>query len=577
MKKTLKLVVPLLLILALVATGYWFFFRYRLDITAGLLRNFANSQFNSGHYSMAIRCYSWANDLSPQNADQAMKLAEAYHRSGNYTKTEYVLVNAIHDAPGDVRLYEALSKIYVEQDKLLDAQQLLDGVSDAEAKATLSAKRPSAPVLSPDADFYSEYISIELRQSDPDATCYFTLNGTYPSQEADVYSGPVKLKGGQTTVCAVAVNGNGMVSALTRGDYTIAGVVEDVTFHDDALRSLAQTMLLRGDRTIRTDDLWDIEELTLPEGLMDTQDLRLFTGLKKLTGRDQGDLDYSFLAAMPGLNYLELDGCIVTDQTLQQIAACPNLEVLILHNCGLSNIAALDGIDSLRVLDLTENSIGSLYSLAKIGIESLEELYMGHNALTNLAELRNFPSLKILDLSFNAIANASGISSCPGLERLNLSHNRMTSVAPLSALVNLVWFDGSFNKVTDVDMMTPCAKLESFVMTDNELTNVDFLSGCGGIREVYIDNNDVTKVPAFQAGSPLETFSATHNFLDDLSGLADLKKLTMVNADYNNIGDVSPLLECPALIQVNIYHTNVHDGGELAEKGVVVNFTPEFG
>jgi len=27
---------------------------------------------------------------------------------------------------------------------------------------------------------------------------------------------------------------------------------------------------------------------------------------------------------------------------------------------------------------------------------------------------------------------------------------------------------------------------------------------------------------------------------------------------------------------VNVYHTNVHDGGELAEKGVVVNFTPEF-
>ena len=32
----------------------------------------------------------------------------------------------------------------------------------------------------------------------------------------------------------------------------------------------------------------------------------------------------------------------------------------------------------------------------------------------------------------------------------------------------------------------------------------------------------------------------------------------------------------PALVQVNVYHTNVHEGGALAEKGVVVNFTPEF-
>ena len=575
MKKTLKLVIPLLLIFALVVAGYWFFFRYRTDLTAGLLRNFANSQFNSGHYSMAIRCYRWADGLSHQNADQAMKLAEAYHKSNNYTKTEYVLAHAIQDNPGDVRLYETLSRIYVEQDKLLDAQQLLDGIADAGAKAAISAERPAAPALSPEADFYSEYISVEVQQSDAGAACYVTLDGTYPSQ-ADGYSGPMTLQGGQTTVYALAVNESGLVSPLTTGEYIIAGVVEDVTFHDEALKTLTQTLLLRGDRTIRTDDLWGIEELTLPEGLTDAQDLALFTGLKKLIGRDQGDLDYSFLASMPELSYLELDSCIVTEKTLKQIAACPKLETLILTNCGLSNVTALSELASIRVLDLSENSISSIYSLAKTGLESLEELYLGHNALEQLAELRNFPALKILDLSYNAISYASGVSSCPGLERLNLSHNRMASVTPLSALTNLVWYDGSYNKVTDVDMMTPCTKLETFIMTDNKLTNVDFLTGCGGIQEVYVDNNDVSRVPAFSADCPLKTFSGAHNFLTDLTGLSGLKKLTMVNADYNNISDISPLLECPALIQVNVYHTNVHDGGELAEKGVIVNFTPEF-
>ena len=49
-----------------------------------------------------------------------------------------------------------------------------------------------------------------------------------------------------------------------------------------------------------------------------------------------------------------------------------------------------------------------------------------------------------------------------------------------------------------------------------------------------------------------------------------------MNADYNNIRDISVLTACPALVQVNVYHTNVHEGGALAEKGVVVNFTPEF-
>ena len=104
MKKTLKLVVALVVIFALLAAGYWFFFRYRPDITTDVLVDFADSQYNSGHYSMAIRCYRWADSLSPKNADTALKLAEAYHKSGNYTKTESVLVHAIYDNPDDLRL-----------------------------------------------------------------------------------------------------------------------------------------------------------------------------------------------------------------------------------------------------------------------------------------------------------------------------------------------------------------------------------------------------------------------------------------------------------------------------------------
>lgn len=576
MKKTLKRVIPLLLILTLLAGGYWFFFRYRVDLTTRLLRSFADSQFNSGHYSTAIRCYRWANELSPQNADYAMKLAEAYHKSGNYTKTEYVLVNAIKDAPADVRLYETLSRIYVEQDKLLDAQKLLDNVSDADAMATLSAERPAAPILSPEADYYSEYIAIELQQSDADATCYFTLDGAYPSQGTDVYSGPITLRGGKTTVNAVAVNDSGLVSPLTTGEYTIAGVVEDVSFHDQALLAYVQELLLRGDRTIRTDDLWDIEELSLPAEIENTEDLPLFTGLKRLIGRDLGDLDYGFLASMPELNYLELENCVVTTKTLEQIAACPNLETLVLTNCGLNSVEALTGMKPLRVLDLSENSINSLISVAAVGFENLEELYLGHNALTQLPDLHLFPSLKILDLSYNALSYAGGLSSCPTLERLNLSHNRISSVTPVSALRELVWLNASNNQIEDVSMLAPCTKLESFLMTDNKLKDVGFLSNCGAIREVYIDNNDVVKAPAFPAACPLETFSAIHNFLDDLSGLSGLQNLKLVNADYNNIKDISALLDCPALVQVNVYHTNVHEGGELAEKGVVVNFTPEF-
>ena len=574
MKKTIKIVLPVLLILALLIAGYWFFFQYRADLTTDLLRRAADAQYAAGRYSLAIRFYRWANDLDPQDTEVALKLAEAYRQNGNYTKTESTLVHAIYDAPGEVRLYETLSKIYVEQDKLLDAQQMLDGISDPDVQAALNAKRPAAPVLTPESGFYSEYITVEIQCPDADAACYCSTDGSYPSLESEAYSGDLTLPGGETVIRAVAVNADGLVSTETYAAYTVAGVIEDVHFHDAALETATQELLHREGRTLRTDELWSIEELTLPEDIASTEDLKLYTGMNKLVAFHLGELDYRFLENMPELRYLELENCVVTTEALRHISQCSKLEVLILADCGLSNVSALGEMPALRVLDLSNNSIGSIDAL--VNLSTLDELYLGHNALTGFPVLRGLKSLRILDLSYNALEYVGGVSACTALERLNVSHNRLSSVTPLSALTELVWLNASNNNLTDTAALAPCTKLEGFLMTDNKLTDVDFLSNCPNIREVNIDYNDVVAVPAFQPDCPLETFSGAHNFLDDLSGLSGLQQLTYVNADYNNIRDISVLLTCPALVQVNVYNTNVHSGGELAKKGVVVNFTPGF-
>ncbi len=571
MKKTLKIVLPILLVLALLATGYWFFFRARVDLTTGMLRRFADSQLESGHYSMAIRCYRWANSLDPQDSDVAVRLAEAYRKSGNYTKTESTLVHAIYDAPEDAELYRQLCRVYVEQDKLLDAQQLLDGISNELVRQELDAQRPAAPVFSPESGFYSEYISVELTAEAP---CYVSRDGSYPSLETDAYGGAIQLPGGDSRLCAVAVGENGLVSPAVYANYTVAGVVEDVEFHDQVLLNATQELLHREGRTLRTDDLWAIREFTLPEGLTDSTDLRWYTGMTKLTGSSLGELDYSFLAAMPELQSLDLEGCVLSTEDLRQIASCKKLEVLVLANCGLSDLEPLREMESLRVLDLSENSVSAMGPVA--ALPRLEELYLGHNAVTTVPSLLGLSALRILDLSFNAIEYAGGVSACTGLERLNLEHNRLSSAVSISALKELVWLNLSYNAIVDAGALAPCTKLESFLMTDNKLTDVDFLSQCPNIREVNIDYNDVKAVPAFQTDCSLERFSAAHNFLEDLSGLGGLQKLGYVNADYNNIRDISVLSTCPALATVNVYGTMVHSGGELAENGVIVNFTPGF-
>ncbi len=574
MKKTIKLVLPILLILALLIVGYWFFFQYRADLTTDLLRKVADGQMESGRYSFAIRCYRWANDLDPQDADVALKLAEAYRLNGNYTKTETTLVHAIYDAPGELRLYEALSKVYVEQDKLLDAQQLIDGVSDPTVKAALDAKRPAAPVFSPESGFYSEYIDVEISCPDAADVCCCSADGSYPSLETDVFTGAYSLPGGETLFRAVSVSADGLVSTEVSAAYTVAGVIEDVIFRDPVLEEATQELLHRGHRTLSTEELWSIEEMTLPEGITSGDDLHYYTGMTKLVGFNLGALDYSFLDSMPELRYLELENCVLSNADLEHIGRCAKLETLILADCGIANVTSLGSLPSIRVLDLSNNSIGSIDVLANLS--TLDALYLGHNALTGFPVLRGLKSLRILDLSYNSLIYVGGVSACTALERLNISQNKISSVTPLSALTELIWLNASYNDLTDTSVLAPCTKLEGFLITNNRITDVDFLSNCPNIREVNIDYNDVVAVPEFQVDCPLESFSAAHNFLEDLSGLNGMQQLTYVNADYNNIRDITVLLSCPALIQVNVYGTYIRSGGELAKKGVIVNFTPGF-
>ena len=430
MKKAIKIILPLFLVLVLLVVGYWFFFQARTDLTAQGLIRLGDWLETGQHYRLAINSFSMANKLQPQDADLALKLAQAYRNSSNFTQTERTLVNAIYASPDDTRLYVALSKVYVEQDKLMDAQQMLDNIANPTVLAELSSRRPLAPTISPEGGYYSEYITVSLEPGD-DAACYFTTDGQYPSLARDLYSAPVELPGGETKVCAVAVDDEGLVSPAIYVGYTVAGVVEDVTFADPTLEHYVQELLHRGSRKLQTDDLWSITELELPEGLTTLEDLQYFTGLTRITGHDLAEMDFSPLASMPDLKVLELNRCALTSENLEVIGACGNLERLKLTSCGLSNITALGQLTALKTLDLWDNSINSIAALTTCG--NLEELYVGQNALTTLPPMAGLKNLRILDLSYNALESVTPLSVCSEIRELYVEHNKLIALTAIGA------------------------------------------------------------------------------------------------------------------------------------------------
>lgn len=570
MRRALKIVIPLL-ILALIFGGlYTYFFMLSPGTTSSILTYWGNRAMNGGNYDRAVRLYAWAYDLDSGNADLAFSLATSYSGAGNYTKAEYVLLDCIKANPENVSLYVELSRVFVAQDKLMDAQQLLDeGIPDS-IDAQLQNMRPSAPVLCLEPGYYSEYVDLQITADN--GTVYASLDAEFPAIANGVFSGTT-LPGGTTTVTAIAVADNGLVSPLTSGEYTVAGVVEEAVFADASLESCVRELLYKSpSQQIMTDELWSILELVVPDTVTTLEDLQYFVGLTSLTISCLPESDFSFLAQMPDLTTLTLNGCAMTSEQLTALSAATSLKQLYLSNCSLSTLAPLSALTQLEILDLSDNFVSDLTPLSSC--TGLQELNLRSNGVSDVAPLATLTNLRVLNLSSNSLSNVSALSACAGLEELYLSGNQLASVDCIGSMPSLLILEASNNKLTEISAISACTKLERLDVSENVLESIDGLENILTLNYINLNYNDVKVLPTFSSGCQLQQFYAAHNFLEDITGLSNLPELNYVDIDYNNVSSIDCLVSCPVLVQINAFGTNVKDISAFDKFDVIINYNP---
>lgn len=554
MKKALKIIIPVVLVIAILATACWFFFFQRPDLTSGFLQDRAAHMVSRGRYERAIRYYSWAWKLEPADDTLPIALADTYILADNYTKAEYTLVSAVSASPDNVDLYAALCKTYVMQDKLLDAVQMLDRITDEQVKAALDAMRPEAPVISPEMGYYSEYIDVTVEA--PEDRLYVTIDGDYPSMERDLYDGPLTLGGGETKVIAIAVNDLGLVSPVTINGYTIGSVVEEVTLSDPSIDAMVREQLgLSMLDTLMTDDLWSITALQLPDTVEDLSDLVYFTGLRSLTIQNISGMDFSALRSLPSLESLDLSGCTISSNSLEAIGSLTELRSLVLDTCALTDISALASLTKLTELDLSNNSISD------IGVLSL------------------MLELETVSLANNPITSIAGLATCGQLKSVDISNCKVSSLGSLSGKTELEVLAADNNLIDDLSDLAGCVSLSVVNVEANQITDISVLSLLPALTQFDGDNNQITAVPDFDEDtSKLQLFSVDYNQITDISGLGRLMYLNYVNADYNQIADLSPLADNYNLIQVNVWDNPVtaEDVATLQSHNIIVNYNPNY-
>lgn len=569
MKNSTKRLVPILLVLLILASMVWYLFIYDRDFTRDMILKQARYHSTNGNPSIASWFYDMAYEYSGQDENVAIELANQFKAEGNFTKAEYTLTNAIADG-GTAELYMALCRTYVEQDKLLDAVNMLDNIKNQDIKAEIDAIRPAAPVSDPVPGFYSQYIPVNL--SGTAGTLYYSTNGEYPSTDDAPYAEAFTLGGGETTIYAVCVE-DGLVSPLSIFGFTIGGVIEEVHFDDASIETAARELIDRVDEDpLYSNELWNISSFVLPQNAKYVDDLTKMPYLKHLeiTGHTLDSL--RFLSSLNELEELTLSKCHFKSEELSVIAALPNLKRLTISDCGLSTIAGLERAQNLEYLNLSNNTIRNLEPLSNL--MKLQEIDLQHNALTSLNALSVLSNLRALDVSYNSLTSIAPIATCTKLNRLNVNNNELTNLGALDNLSALNYLAASNNALTDIALLANNTSLVELYIANNDIENITDLASLTNLEFFDFSGNQVVELPAWPDKSKLRNINGSHNEIKSLENLKNQMNLTHVNMDYNKITSVDALENCYKLVVVNVYGNDIKQVDALTAHDIIVNWDP---
>lgn len=570
MKKSMKIIVPILLALIIIASLVWYCFVYDRDFTRDMLLNQARNHATKGNPKVASWFYDLAYEHSSQDENVAIELANQFKAEGNYTKAEYTLSNAIADG-GTAELYMALCKTYVEQDKLLDAVNMLDNIADAGIKAELDAMRPAAPTSDPVAGFYSQYISVKLNSEN--TTIHYSTDGEYPSTANSAYTEPVALGGGETSIYAVAVGENGLVSPLSVLGFTIGGVIEQVSFQDSVIENTIRQLIDRVDpEPLFSSELWNIHSFTLPKDAQYVEDLTKLSYMQNLEIEGQTFDSLRFLTSLTELTELKLTDCRIQTDDLEIIASLPKLKRLTLSGCSLSTISGLEKAQGLEYLNLSNNTIRNLEPMSQL--VKLQEIDLSHNALTGLNMLSSLTNLVKLDVSYNSLTSIAPIATCTKLRWIAANHNDLPSLGAIDNIPGLSYLSVNDNDLSDISALATCTTLTELHIASNEIEDITTLATLTKLEVFDFSNNKVVNLPAWPNGGVLRTIDGSHNAIKTLDSLVNQTHLTHINMDYNKIKSITALKDCYNLVTINAYGNDIDDVKELTDRDIIVNWDP---
>ncbi|CAH1972568.1 unnamed protein product [Acanthoscelides obtectus] len=228
-------------------------------------------------------------------------------------------------------------------------------------------------------------------------------------------------------------------------------------------------------------------------------------------------------------------------------------ETLVCSSCNLKTLESgtfdISG-NQIKNLQLSYSKIELLKQKAFVGLIFLKNLNMSHNSITSVypGTFTGVKKIESIDLSYNNITVLSddGFLELINLKELNLAYNSIKTISSkaFNGLGNLVLLNLERNNITEVsDVLSKLINLQVLNLRDNQILKLQGSEFTNLLSLLLLDlsfNKLDTPVIEFYPNNSLKSLYITNNYIrsPSLGFLNGLHNLETLDLSYNTIVEI---------------------------------------
>lgn len=202
------------IILSLIAIIFFNSFRFKMMQGQAL--------DNKGDYEQAISMYKVALDKQPQSIEAMVAIGKSLVNLERYTEAEDILLEAKKIDSESVDIYKALIVLYTATGNADKLQELEKSAPNSAISKLFDETVVTSPSASVNGGKYNDDQNVVL-SCDDNCVIYYTLDNSMPDRYNGIlYSSPILITNGETTLKAIAYNDKTEKSVVMTEKYTIS-------------------------------------------------------------------------------------------------------------------------------------------------------------------------------------------------------------------------------------------------------------------------------------------------------------------------------------------------------------------